>query len=103
MNIYLLIVLLAITTFASRAIPAILIGQIHFSRRARCFLELVPITSMTALVVPSIFQTDSQYISIGIVGGLVAGLCAWFKAPVIISVIAAVAAVFCCYQAGLVF
>lgn len=103
MNIYGLIAILAIVTFASRVIPAILIGRIHFSARVRRFLELVPITSMTALVIPSIFTTDSHYISVGLIGGLAAAWLAWLKAPVIVSVIGAVAAVYLFYQTGLVF
>lgn len=103
MNIYTLILILALLTFASRAIPAVLIGKVRFTKRARLFLQLVPITSMTALVIPSIFSTDSTYISVGLIGGMVAAISAYLKAPVIISVLLAVLAVFITYQTGFLF
>ncbi|UNT96104.1 AzlD domain-containing protein [Allobaculum mucilyticum] len=103
MNFFWLAALLALSTFASRAIPAILIGKVNFSDRARKFLELIPITSMTALVVPSVFSTDPQYVSIGIIGSLTAAAAAWFKLPVIACVLLSVLSVFICYQTGFLF
>lgn len=103
MNIPLLIFVLMLSVYATRALPAIFVDRLKISGRTRIFLELIPITTMSALIFPSILTTDPEHMSIGLIGGLAALIASWCKAPIIVSVLIAIAAVFACYTFGFVF
>lgn len=45
---------------------------------------------MASLIFPGILSTDPDHLSIGLVGGAVAIACSFAKAPVVISILAAV-------------
>lgn len=102
-NFALLLVLLALSTYIPRVIPALLIDHMHFSKTARKFLLLLPYTVMTALIFPGILSADSTYVSVGIAGSLCAAACSLLKLPVIATVLASVLACWICRQIGLVF
>jgi hypothetical protein len=53
---------------------------------------------MTSLIVPGVFTTDANNLSIGLVGGGVAAVLAWFKCPVMVCVLGAIAADFVLYM-----
>ena len=60
------------------------------------FLKLIPYTAMAALIFPGVFTVDTNPV-IGIVGAAVAGLLAWKKCPVMLCVLATIAADFILY------
>lgn len=82
-KIMILILGMAIVTYIPRAIPAVLVDKMKFSAKAEKFLQLIPYTAMSALIFPSVFIVDTDNPIIGIIGGLVAGILAWRKCPVI--------------------
>lgn len=90
-DILLLILGMALVTYIPRALPAVLIGKIKFSPKFEIFLRLIPYTAMAALIVPGVFITDPNRLYIGIAGAVTAGVLAWFKKPIILCVVAAVA------------
>lgn len=96
-RIVILIVGMALVTYIPRAIPALLIDKMKFGNKMEKFLKLIPYTAMAALVFPGVFTVDTGHPSIGIVGGAVAGLLAWKKCPVMVCVLAAIAADFVLY------
>ncbi|MDO5147293.1 MAG: AzlD domain-containing protein [Eubacteriales bacterium] len=96
-NILVLIVGMALVTYIPRAIPAVLIDKMRFGAKMEKFLKLIPYTAMSALIFPGVFTVDTSHPSIGIVGGAVAGVLAWKKCPVMICVLAAIAADFVLY------
>jgi len=77
-------------TYASRALPAFLIGKFNFPPRAERFLRLIPYTAMTALIFPGILTVDPARPDIGIVGALAVILLAWKKAPLLLCVVGAI-------------
>lgn len=91
-NILILILGMAVVTYIPRAIPAVLIDKMNFSPRVEKFLRLIPYTAMAALIFPGVFTVDSDKLYIGIVGGLVAGVLAWKKCPVMVCVLVAIGA-----------
>lgn len=91
-DIILLILGMAIVTYIPRAIPAVLIDKMHFGPKVEKFLRLIPYTAMAALIVPGVFSADAARPEIGIVGGIAAGVLAWRKRPVMVCVLAAIAA-----------
>lgn len=71
----------AIVTFIPRVIPAIFVGKIHFNLKAEKFLNLIPFTALTALIVPGVLTVDNQLWYIGLIGAIVAAILAWKKVP----------------------
>ena len=83
-------------TYIPRALPAVLIEKMRFRAKMEKFLKLIPYTAMSALIFPGVFTVDANPL-IGISGAAVAGLLAWKKCPVMLCVLAAIAADFILY------
>lgn len=92
MNTRVLLLILGMTavTYLPRALPAVLLEKLRFGARMEQFLQLIPYTAMAALIFPGILTVDPQRPYIGIVGGLVAGVLAWKKLPLMVCVLAAI-------------
>ena len=84
-------------TYIPRALPVVFIDKMKFGKRMEKFLKLIPYTAMTSLIIPGVFTTDANNLSVGIVGGAVAAVLAWFKCPVMVCVLGAIAADFVLY------
>ena len=97
-NILILILGMAVVTFIPRAIPAVLVDKMHFGPKTEKFLKLIPYTAMAALIFPGVLTVDSTNPIIGIVGALVAAVLAWRRCPVMVCVLAAIAADFVLYM-----
>lgn len=97
LDILILILGMAVVTYIPRAIPAVLIDKINFTPKAEKFLRLIPYTAMSALIFPGVFSVDTVRPEIGIIGGVVAGVLAWRKLPVMVCVLAAIVADFILY------
>lgn len=97
-KIMLLILGMAVVTFIPRAIPAILADKMSFGPKTEKFLKLIPYTAMAALIFPGVLTVDASRPIIGIVGALVAAVLAWRKCPVMVCVLAAIAADFVLYM-----
>lgn len=89
-SIILLIIGMALVTYIPRALPAIVIERLNFNAKVEKFLRLIPYTAMAALIFPGIVFVDQSQPEIGVVGGVVAGILAWCKCPVIVCVVAAI-------------
>ena len=85
-------------TYIPRAIPAVLLERIRFGKKVEKFLKLIPYTAMSALVFPGVFTVDAGNPAIGIAGGAAAGVLAWFKCPVMVCVLGAIAVDFILYS-----
>ena len=96
-NITLLILGMAAVTYIPRALPAVLIEKMHFSRKVGKFLRLIPCTAMAALIFPGVLSADAARPEIGLIGGGVAAVLAWKKCPVMVCVLAAIGADFLVY------
>lgn len=97
-KVWLIIFGMAVATYIPRAIPAAFIDKMKFGKKVEKFLKLIPYTAMTSLIIPGVFTTDANNLSIGIVGGGVAAVLAWFKRPVMVCVLGAIAADFVLYM-----
>ncbi len=96
-RVWLIIFGMAVVTYIPRAIPAAFIDKMKFGPKVEKFLKLIPYTAMTSLIVPGVFTTDANNLSIGLVGGGVAAVLAWLKCPVMVCVLGAIAADFILY------
>lgn len=96
-KILILILGMALVTYIPRAIPAVLVDKMKFGAKMEKFLKLIPYTAMSALIFPGVFTVDTAHPVIGIAGGALAGILAWRKLPVMVCVLAAIAADFVLY------
>ena len=94
-SITLMILGCAIVTFIPRLIPAVFVEKLNFNKKTEKFLNLIPFTALTALIVPGVLTVDTQLWYIGLVGAIVAAILSWKKVPlgaiVIITVIILIA------------
>ena len=95
-KILILVAGMMLVTYIPRLIPLILTDKMKFSGKFEKFLKLIPYTAMSALIFPGVFTVDVNPL-VGIVGAGVAGILAWFKCPVMVCVLAAIAADFLLY------
>ena len=93
MNIYLYILVMAVTTYLLRAIPLTLLKKTSSSRFLRSFLHYVPAACLTAMTFPAILYATDHLIS-GAAGLVVGGLLAFKRKSLIVVALASCAAVF---------
>ena len=96
-KLILLMLGMTLVTYLPRALPFILVDKMNFSGKLEKFLKLIPYTAMAALIFPGVFTVDTDQPWIGIIGALVAGILAWKRKPVMVCVMAAIAADFLLY------
>ena len=95
MNIYLAIILMAVTTYLIRMLPFTLFQKEIKSPAVRSFLYYVPYACLTAMTIPSILYATDSMISAA-VGLVVAVILGWRKKSLPIVAVAACTAVFVC-------
>lgn len=91
MNFLLLSVFMMIVTIIPRALPGFLLERLHLGARARKFLNILPLTAMSALIFPGILSVDGDHWWIGAIGaGVAIALSLVKKMPTFVVVIASV-------------
>ena len=93
MNIYLYILVMAVTTYLIRALPLTLLKKPVQSRFLRSFLYYVPTTCLTAMTFPAILYATDHMLS-GLVGLAIAVLLALKNRSLIVVAVASCAAVY---------
>ena len=93
MNIYVYILVMALTTYLIRAIPLTLLKKPIQSRFLRSFLHYVPTACLTAMTFPAILYATDHVIS-GAAGLLVGVLLAFWNKSLIVVALASCGTVF---------
>ena len=93
MNIYVYILVMAVTTYLIRAIPLTLLKKPIRNRFLRSFLHYVPTACLTAMTFPAILTATDHVIS-GAAGLLVGVVLALKNKSLIVVAVASCAAVF---------
>ena len=93
MNIYIYILVMAVTTYLVRAIPLTLLKKPIRSRFVRSFLHYVPVACLTAMTFPAILYATDHIVS-GAAGLLVGVVLAFKIKSLIVVALASSAAVF---------
>ena len=93
MNIYIYILVMALTTYLIRALPLILMKKPVRNRFVRSFLRYVPTACLTAMTFPAILYATENLIS-GVVGLLVSVMLALWKKSLVVVAVAGCGAVF---------
>ena len=93
MNIYLYILVMAVTTYLIRALPLTLLKKPITNRFLRSFLHYVPSACLAAMTFPAILTATDHMLS-GAMGLLVAIVLALRKKSLIVVAVASCATVF---------
>lgn len=97
MNIYLYILVMAVTTYLVRALPLTLFKKPIRSRFVRSFLHYIPVACLTAMTFPAIIYSAEHMLS-GIAALAVAVVLAFRGKSLIVVAAASCAAVFVAEQ-----
>lgn len=93
MNIYVYVLVMAVTTYLVRALPLTLLKKPIRSRFLRSFLHYVPVACLTAMTFPAILYSTEHIVS-GAVGLAVGVVLAFRNKSLLVVALASSAAVF---------
>lgn len=93
MNIYIYILVMAVTTYLIRMLPLVFFKKPIRSRFLRSFLHYVPVACLTAMTFPALLYATEHIIS-GVVGLIIAVLLAFKNKSLIVVAAASCVAVF---------
>ena len=88
---------MTLVTYIPRALPAVWMERLRFGPHMEKFLNLIPYTAMAALIYPGILNVDADRPWVGLVGAAAAAIPALRRRPVMLCVLAAIAAEFVVY------
>lgn len=85
MNIYIYILVMAVTTYLIRAVPLVLLKKPITNRFFRSFLHYIPVACLTAMTFPAILYATNDVLS-GVVGLIVAvALAVWNRSLITVA------------------
>lgn len=99
---FLLILGMALVTYIPRLIPLVYLTKKQPGPRLKRFLQLIPYTSLAILIVRGIITSSQDMIVPAIVGISLAGIVAYFKANLVVSVLIGIMASFLLINMNLV-
>jgi len=94
MNLWLIIIGMAIVTYIPRMLPMVLLQEIKLPPLIKRFLELIPFAALSALIFPGILSSTGSTTS-AVIGGIIAVLLAFFRLNLIVVVVGSILSVFC--------
>ena len=94
MIIFYLIIAMGIATMVPRFIPAFIVNSFVFRDWMNRWLQSIPYAALGALIFPAILSVREGSPYIGIVGGLVAVVLAYFGLNIVLVVVGSILAVF---------
>lgn len=92
--IILIIIGMCVATFVPRVIPAFVIDKFLFKDWVNRWLQAIPYAALGALIFPGILMVMENEPYVGILGGLVAIVLAFFGLNIIFVVLGAIATVY---------
>ncbi|MDD2446487.1 MAG: AzlD domain-containing protein [Tissierellia bacterium] len=95
-----LIIGMGLVTYIPRALPMLLLTNKELNPKLKQFLQFIPYTSLTILIVRGIITTSSEMMIPTIVGITVAGIIAYFKSNLVLSVFAGITATYILINMG---
>lgn len=92
--IFLIIIVMALVTMIPRVIPALLVNKFLFKDWVNRWLQAIPYAALGALIFPGILSVIEDAPHIGLLGGIVAIVLAYFGLNIVLVVIGSIATVF---------
>ncbi|TJX13284.1 AzlD domain-containing protein [Tissierella creatinini] len=95
MKSYLLLIIgCSLVTYIPRLLPLVFLSNMELSYKRKRFLQFIPYTSLTILIIRGIITAESSMMVATFVGIGLAGIVAYFKSNLVLSVAAAILASF---------
>ena len=96
-----LIIGMGLVTYIPRAVPLLFLTSKELNPKAKQFLQFIPYTSLTILIIRGILTASTEMlIPTTTLGIAVAGLVAYFKSNLVLSVFAGIAATYILINLG---
>ena len=95
-----LIIGMGLVTYIPRAVPLLFLTNKELNPKAKQFLQFIPYTSLTILIIRGILTASTEMMIPTIVGIAVAGIIAYFKSNLVLSVFAGIAATYILINLG---
>jgi len=92
--IILAIIGMSLATMIPRIIPGFLVDKLQFKPWVNRFLNAIPYAALGALIFPGILSVIPEEPVVGIIGGVVAAILAYFGLNVVLVVLGAILTVF---------
>ncbi len=89
-----LIIGMGLVTYIPRLIPLLFLTNKALSPKLKQFLQFIPYTSLSILIVRGVLTSTSDMLFPTFVGIALAGIVAYFKSNLVLSVLVAIAASF---------
>lgn len=89
-----LIIGMGLATYIPRLVPLLFLTDKEVNPKLRRFLQYIPYTSLTILIIRGIVTADPDMILPTIAGIALAGIVSYFKSNLVLSVIVSIAASF---------
>lgn len=95
MKSYLLLIIgCGLVTYIPRLLPLIFLSNMELTYKRKKFLQFIPYTSLTILIIRGILTAESSMMIPTIVGLALAGVVAYYKSNLVLSVATAILASF---------
>src|SRR5690625_130574 len=92
--IFLIIIGMSLVTMIPRVIPAFVVNKLMFRDWVNRWLQAIPYAALGALIFPGIMSVKEGEPHIGLIGGIVAVLLAYFGLNIVLVVLGAILTVF---------
>src|SRR5699024_3604666 len=92
--VYIIIIGMALVTMIPRFLPAFIINKFIFKEWVNHWLQAIPYAALGALIFPAILEVKEGAPHVGLIGGIVAIVLAYFGLNVVLVVIGAITTVF---------
>lgn len=99
MKSYLLLITgMMVVTYLPRLLPLLMMTGRPLPPVLKRFLQYIPYTALSALIIRGIMQSAPDMRLATVVGILAAGICSWLKGSLVLSVLVAIMAAFVVLQ-----
>lgn len=93
MTLFIVILGMAVVTFLPRFIPVLLLDKWHMPAWVNGWLRAVPYAALGALIFPGILLVNDDQPLIGLAGGIVAALLAYFRLHILFVIVGSIGTV----------
>ncbi|MCF8105179.1 MAG: AzlD domain-containing protein [Desulfohalobiaceae bacterium] len=93
MKVLFIVLGMAVVTYIPRLLPALFMHRLRLPAWFEAWLQSIPYAALGALIFPGILLVDRDRPEVGLTGGLVAAVLAYFKAHIIVVMAGAIGTV----------
>lgn len=93
MELFLIILGMGIVTYLPRLAPVFIVDKINLPDWINSWLKMIPYAALGALIFPGVLTIEKEAPIVGLIGGLVATIAAYFKFHIFYVILSSIIAV----------